>query len=216
MLKPAIVLLAVTCGALLPAMMGTTASGAASTRITEPADTYHVVLDASGNAGPVTVVATGFAPGTQVFAEECDGRSPSDPNWAPTSDCDPGNAPAPSIADPSGTVRFSNTDRNRLFVPFVGTSASGLFNCVAPHETPTNKQLPSYTKCQIRVSSNNTAATEDQVFRSIVIGTGSGGGSSSGSGTTLAVVVVALVVVGGIVAAVLLLRRRRRPAVRHR
>jgi hypothetical protein len=214
MFVSAAAVLGVTAALVFPAALCTTAFAAGSTRITEPSGTYHVVLDASGRPQPVTVVATGFAPGTNVFVEECDGRAPSEPRWSPSLDCDLGNAPAPAIADSTGTARFSKNDHNRQFVPVVGAGPSNLFNCIAPHSTPPANQLTSYTKCQIRVSTNNTAATDDQVFRAVVIGSG---GSGGGSGTAVAAgVIVVLVVVGAVVGTVLWLRRRRPAAARRR
>jgi len=192
---------------LLSAVLWTTASGAASTSISEPSGTYHVVLDATGKALPVTVVAKGFKPGSQVFVEACNGRTPSDPNWSPTLDCDSGTATAPAIADSTGTARFSKTDRNRMFTPVVGASPSKLFNCIAPHSTPPSDDLTSYTTCQIRVASNNVLPTDDQVFRAVVIG--SGGSSGSGAAGVIFVIVMVLVLAGIAVGVVLWVRRRR-------
>jgi hypothetical protein len=210
MFVPVVAVLGALAATLFSVTALTTAASADSTRITEPSGTYHVALDASGKALPVTVVATGFQPGTNVFVEECDGRAPSEPNWSPTADCDLGNAPAPAIADSTGTARFLNTDHNRLFVPIVGAGPSGLFSCIAPHATPP-ATLTSYTKCQIRVSTNNTAATEDQVFRPVVIGTSGGSGGGSGTAAT-AGVIAAVIVVGAIVVGTVLWLRRRKPA----
>lgn len=203
-------------GALLFSVVpwATQSAGAASTKITEPSgDTYHAVLDANGAALPVTIVASGFRPGSQVFVEECDGRAPDDPTWSPTLDCDNGNAPAPAIADANGTARFSKDDRNRTFVPIVGASPGRLFNCVAPNGTPPANELTSYKKCQIRVSSNNVQATADQVFRTVVIGAGGDGSSGSSAAAVGFGLVVGFIVIGGVVVAILWFRQRRRAPV---
>jgi hypothetical protein len=68
-------------------------------------------------------------------------------------------------------------------------------------EKDPGNQLKSYTNCQIRVSTNNTQPTDDQVFLTISFGgdpagTGSSGGSS-GAGAFIAVVVGIVVVAGG-------------------
>src|SRR5262249_24512327 len=133
-------------------------------------------------------------------------------NWSPTLDCDNGNAPAPAIADEHGTATFSKDDRNRTFVPIVGASPSNLFSCGATNSTPAANGLTNYPTCQFRVSSNNVQATEDQVFRTVVIGSG---GSDSGSKAPLiAGVVVVLLVIGGVAGTVRWLRRRRPAPVR--
>jgi hypothetical protein len=208
MFVAATALFAATFGALLSATLWSTASGAASTSITEPSGhTYHVEFDAGGKPLPVTVVATGFPPGRQVFLEQCNGRAPGEPRWSPTLDCDSGNAPAPAIADLGGTARFSKDDPNRVFAPVLGASPSRLFNCIAPHATPPGNGLTSYTTCQLRVSTNNAQQTDDQVFRSIDFGPG---GSGGGSGAAVAVGVIgALIVLGGVIGTVFWLRRRR-------
>jgi len=184
-------------------------AGAASS-ITEPsANPSPVTFDAAGKPLPVTVVATGFPAGHQVFVEQCNGRAPTSPKWSVSLDCDNGSAPAPAIVGADGTVRFPATDHNHAFVPFVGPSPSLLFNCLRPGDPLPNNGLNSYTTCQIRVSSNNTQATEDQVFHPIVFGTGTGSGSSSSSvPIAVAVGLVLVAVVGGVVWA----RRRRSTA----
>ena len=183
--------------------------GGAATRITEPSGTYHVTFDAQGKPLPVTIVAKGFPPQTQIFVEQCNARKPSDPGWSPGIDCDDGGAPAPAISDAQGTARFPAGDRNHSFLPVMGTSPSNLFNCIAPDAAQPNNDLNTFTTCQIRVSTNNATATDDQVFATLVFG-----GSTSGSGSGSAIVVVLLVAVFVIALALggYFWRRRRRPA----
>jgi hypothetical protein len=183
--------------AVLATVFVITPSSSAATRIVQPGDNpYHVVLDAQGKPQPFTVSATGFQPGHLVYLEQCNGRGPAEPNWSPSLDCDVGNAPPPAIVDKSGTATFATTDPDRKFTPFVGPSPSSLFNCLAPNGPHPNNGLTSYTNCQIRVSSNNVAATQDQVFSSIVFG-GSGGGSShAGWLIALGAVLVVLAILG--------------------
>jgi hypothetical protein len=187
------------------------ATGAA-TRITAPsADPFHVALDASGEPVPFTITATGFLAGHLVFVEQCDGRLPSAPNWTPSRDCDVGGAPAPAVVDAKGTVQFLATDPNRAFNPVLGESPESLFNCIAPGGTAPKNDLTNYTNCQIRLSSNNVSATDDQVFASIVFGgSASGGGSSSSSPVGLVLIVVGVLIVTILVLVVF--RRRRRSA----
>jgi hypothetical protein len=184
---------------------------AASTKIVEPGgNPVHIKLDANGKPVAITVKATGFPPDSQVWVEQCNGRVPSDPNWAPTRDCDVGSSPAAAIADQSGTAVFAATDRNRTLQMFVGTGPENLFNCLTPKGASPNNGVADYRKCQIRVSSNNDAATPDQTFVPIVFGASSSGGS--GSAVVLVVIgVVVVLLVGGFV---IFSRRTRATATR--
>jgi hypothetical protein len=186
-----------------------TATGAgADTRITEPtAGPIHVALDPAGKPVPFTIVAKGFSAGHLVFIEQCDGRPPSAPNWTPARDCDVGGAPAPVIVDSQGNARFSATDPNHRFQPVLGESPETLFNCVQPAGPKPSNLLTNYTTCQIRVSSNNVQATDDQVFAAIVFGSTSSGAGSSRAGLIGGIFAGVLVVVAG--AAFLRSRRNR-------
>ncbi len=120
---------------------------------------------------PVDVSVSGYTNGQQVYIEQCDGVSPSAPGWSPTTDCDNGTSPSAGIvgsgSNASGTYTFKASDINHAFTPFEGESPSGQFNCLYPGETAPADGLPSYTNCQIRVSSNNGAVTSDQAFLTI-------------------------------------------------
>ena len=135
----------------------------AATITTPNTNAFHVSADSNHNPLPFTIVATGYVPGSLVSVEQCDGKSPSAPGWSPTVDCDLGSAPAAAIADANGQVTFNANDPNRAFTPFKGESPQGLFNCLASGQT-LNNGLPSYTNCQIRVTSNVTVPTFDQAF----------------------------------------------------
>ena len=170
----------------------------AASRIIEPgASPYHVVLDAHGAVLPFTVAATGFPPDANVFAEQCDGRIPSDPNWSPTRDCDAGTAPGPVSADAGGTARFDANNPNRRILYFVGPSPQGIFNCLPPGAPDPKNQLRSFSNCQIRVSTNNVQATTDQVFLPIVLGDNVRKSSGS-SALPITLAVIGVVVVAGI------------------
>jgi large repetitive protein len=137
-----------------------------------------------------TITATGFTPTAQVFAEQCDGTSPATVGWQPTSNCDLGTSPAPVTADSSGNVTFLASDINHAFVPFKGESPQGLFNCLSAHEADPNDGLPSFTNCQLRVSTNNTAVTSDQSFLTMILPEPTAPGAPTGvvakSGSTTA------------------------------
>jgi hypothetical protein len=175
----------------------------AATRVVEPtASPYHVAMDANGAPIPFTVAASGFQPDANVFAEQCDGRVPSDPNWSPTRDCDAGSAPGPVSADTSGTARFDAANPNRRILFFVGASPEGIFNCVPQGAPEPTNQLRNFSNCQIRVSTNNAQSTADQVFLPIVFG-GSATTSSSGSskvGLVLGVVGAVVIAAAGLFA----------------
>lgn len=122
----------------------------------------------------ITISASGFTPGQQVFVEQCDGVSPAANGWDPTIDCDNGFSPAPVPADSNGQVTFDANSANHKFIPFRGGSPQGDFNCLAPADppfTPTDG-LTDYTNCTIRVSSNNATVTSDQRFFNLVVPAG--------------------------------------------
>jgi hypothetical protein len=137
----------------------------AATSITAPTGNPYVV---PGNAGgdplPFNVAASGFAAGGNVYIEQCDGTLPTAVGWDPTTNCDLGSSPAPAVADGSGNVSFPSADPNFAFHPFKGSSPQGIFNCLSPNDPSPANGLPDFRNCQIRVSSNNSAATADQVF----------------------------------------------------
>lgn len=137
----------------------------AATSITAPTGNPFVVPgNAGGDPTPFTVTATGFPVGSNVYVEQCDGTLPTAIGWDPTTNCDLGSSPAPQVADANGTVTFLLTDPNFSFHPFKGPSPQGIFNCLSPNDPSPANGLPDYRTCRIRVSSNNSAATADQVF----------------------------------------------------
>lgn len=145
-----------------------TPAGAAT--ITAPTGNPFVVPgDVGGNPLKFTVSASGFAVSTNVFVEQCDGASPTSVGWDPTTNCDLGSSPAPVVSDGSGNVTFDMNDLNHGFQPFKGASPQGLFNCLSPNDPSPANGLPDHRNCQIRVSSNNAAATADQVFLRIAL-----------------------------------------------
>lgn len=161
------------CAALVVA---TTAAGlwvgvgpaSAATSISAPTGNPFVVPgNAGGDPQPFTVSATGFAPTTNVFVEQCDSAPSTAVGWDPTVNCDLGSSPAAVVADGSGNVTFPMADPNFAFHPFKGASPQGLFNCLSANDPSPANGLVDHRTCQIRVSSNNAAATADQVFLKI-------------------------------------------------
>ncbi len=161
-----IVRVAVLVGTLV-ALTATAAPAFAA--VTRPnSSPYTVPADGSGNLRYVTVTASGFQPDDNVFIEQCDGTSTSSVFWDPTINCDLGSSPASAVANGSGVVTFSATDVNHRFRPVAGDSPQGLFNCRAPG-TAASGSLPSFTNCQVWVSTSNAAATSDQQFFTLTL-----------------------------------------------
>jgi hypothetical protein len=138
--------------------------GVAAIAMAASASALTIRRDAKGTLAPVAVVASGFKPGAQVYAEQCNGVAPTTPLWSPTIDCDLGTSPSPVTADAQGRAVFSLTDPNHFFRPVDGESPSRLFNCVGPGEKAPADQLKTFPNCQVRVSTNNATVTLDQVF----------------------------------------------------
>ena len=133
--------------------------------VTQPnSNPFNVPGDSAGNPKPFAVEVDGFAPGVQVFIEQCDGKDTGAVDWNVNFDCDLGSATPPVLADAGGVATFP-VGTAREFTPFKGESPQSLFNCVAAsNDPPTTNGLTDWTNCQVRVSSNNTQATTDQQF----------------------------------------------------
>lgn len=157
-------------GVSLAGIVVTAAPASAATSITAPSSNPFVVpKDVGGNPVPFTVSAAGFAPTSNVFVEQCDGVATTAVGWDPTTNCDLGSSPAAAIADGSGNVTFDSTDVNHTFHPFKGSSPQGLFNCLSLNDPSPNNGLTDYRNCKLRVSTNNSAATADQVFVQLIL-----------------------------------------------
>ena len=167
-----------TCSVQARNALGSSAASAASNTFV-PANTPAVLspntnpfaVPADGSQTPVafTVIASGYAPGSLVSIEQCDGVNPTTFGWSPTADCDLGTSPAQAIVDDNGNVVFDANDVNHAFVPFKGESPQSLFNCLSAHGSDPNNGLASFTHCTLRVSSNNNAPTADQVFVNLTL-----------------------------------------------
>ena len=141
----------------------------AATSITTPSTNPFAVPGTAGSPNPFTVSASGFAASASVFIEQCDGVSPTSVGWDPTINCDLGTSPAAALADGSGNVTFAAADANHAFHPFKGASPQGLFNCLSLNDPSPNNGLLDHRTCTVRVSTNNSAATADQVFLTMVL-----------------------------------------------
>jgi hypothetical protein len=176
---------------LFAALAGVAPAGAAQLEQPTGASPYQVTLDGGSHPRPFAVVVSGFAPGQQVFIEQCDAINPSTPTWDPTIDCDSGSSPAPVVVGSDGRATFAPDDANHRFTPFVGVSPQSEFSCLAaggPVGNP-SAAVPSYASCQVRVSSNNATITSDQVMFPIALPAGAtpppvGGATSTTTGAT--------------------------------
>ncbi|HET9730164.1 MAG TPA: hypothetical protein VFR41_12115 [Acidimicrobiia bacterium] len=174
------------------------AAAAAASHVVEPtSDPYHVRIDAHAQPVAFAIRVDGFTPGTQLYAEQCDGLDPKASSWTPVRDCDAHAFPQPVVVGRDGTATFPAVR------PFSGASPQGLFNCLALGAKSPRNGLVDYRDCRVRVSSNVGFATPDQLFVRIVLGSDSSGGSQWWIAIVGAVIALALI-------AGLVIGRRRR------
>jgi hypothetical protein len=152
----------------LTGVLVTAGPASAATSFTTPSTNPFVVPhDVGGHPQAFDIGVTGFTASTNVFVEQCDGVAPTTLNWSPTAHCDIVSSPAPVISSAGGAATFPAADANHGFTPFKGSSPQGLFNCLSPNDPATNDGLPDYRNCQIRLSTNNTSVTGDQIFKTL-------------------------------------------------
>jgi hypothetical protein len=126
-------------------------------------------------AFPVT--GTGWAQGTTVSIEICDGKSPTAQGWTPGIDCDSTSSPAGELigaSNPQGNVSWGTGNPNNEIGDFRGESLDDLFNCLAPGDNPNSTMTldgepidpgkPSWTNCQLRMATSVANSTPDQQF----------------------------------------------------
>jgi hypothetical protein len=156
---------AITFGSLAALTIAIAPASAAPTGLIEPSSPPVIARVAGpGNASAVSVVVGGFTAGRLAYIEQCDGVAPTASQWSPTSHCDLGSSPAAAIVSADGIASFPASERNRAFHPFVGESPQSIFNCTGAGVTAPHNDLPSYDDCKLRVSTNNSSVTSDQVF----------------------------------------------------
>jgi hypothetical protein len=146
------------------ALAGHVTPAGAGTIVTPSGGTFVVPSDADGRPQPFTIDASGFAPGSSVIVEQCDGTAPTAVGWTPNEHCDSASAPASVTVGADGVARFPKGDRNFGFTPFTGSSPQKLFNCLAPGEASPHNGQPDFTNCQVRVGTSTINSTSDQAF----------------------------------------------------
>jgi hypothetical protein len=140
------------------------AGPAGAATITAPTGNPYAVPGSGGAPQAFTVNASGFAPNTNVYVEQCDGTSPTAPGWSPTINCDNLTSRAPVISSNTGVATFEAADQNHAFKPFKGAGPGELFNCLSLSGPELNNGVDNFRNCKLRVSTNNAAVTGDQVF----------------------------------------------------
>jgi hypothetical protein len=155
----------VVLAAVFVAASGVTAARAFAAAFTLPSSSPIVVaVDAQHHPKALTISVRGFLPGSLVYVSQCDGVSPASPQWSASEHCDLGNSPAAAVVDVNGAATFDPADRAHAFVPFAGESPQSIFNCVPAGDRAPNNGLPTFATCQVRVASNATTVTSDQIF----------------------------------------------------
>jgi hypothetical protein len=111
------------------------ASSSTGFSIYEPsANPFTIPVDNNYNALPFDVSVRGYAPGTLVFVEVCDGLDSGDPSWVITQDCDLGTSTAGQTADGSKQAYFPANNRNTAVHDLNGVSTQTKFNCLSDNE----------------------------------------------------------------------------------
>jgi hypothetical protein len=106
--------------------------------VTSPSSPAVVTNNSGGYPIPVTFDTSGWTPLSQVFAMVCDGKSPSDPTFSVSSDCDSDTQVAITV-DANGNANFlaAPADNDNFSVPlFHGVGPADFFNCLAPGDNP--------------------------------------------------------------------------------
>ena len=114
------------------------------------------------------------------------------------------------FAPASGTVEFGKDDLNHRFTPILGLSPQGGFACFT---TSAPNGIPHFDTCKVRISTNNTQPTKDQLFLELVLPGHAGVQASSSSSGTSPIVFVAIgVLVAAVVAVATVIGLRARRA----
>jgi hypothetical protein len=176
---------------------------------------FVVPADAQGNPIPFRITGSGWGQRHQVWIEQCDGLSPTAPNWSVTADCDITSSPAAAVSNAGGEVSFPAGDHNYAFPVFKGPSPQNLFNCLSPQQKDPHNGLPDFRNCKVRMSTNNSSVTSDQTFLPITLPEGPLPGptrdpsKSGGSGATPWLIGVGAVIGAALLGGFFVSRRHR-------
>jgi hypothetical protein len=144
------------------------ASGTVTTPSTNP---FNVPGDAAGNPLSFQIDASPFPQGVSVaFVEQCDGIDPAtDPNYSVLDHCDTNSSSAKVDVHADGVAEFLANDPNYGFYPFKGADSLNRWNCIAPGDpTPANGK-PTYTNCQIRVSTDQNNFSSSDAYATMTL-----------------------------------------------
>ena len=178
------VAIAIAVGVIVAVSAGVAYAGSITTPGSSP---FNVPGDAAGNPQSFTVVGSGFPQGEgNVFIEQCDGVDPGTSGYSPLPHCDSATSPAAVDVGADGLATFPANDTNFGFFPFKGKSPQNKFNCIAPGETDPNNGKPTFTNCQVRVSTDNLHVTTDQAYLTMTLPTATPPTTTTtlGTGTT--------------------------------
>ena len=181
------------------AVIGGASPAFAATSITQPSDNPHTIpVDNNYNALPFDITASGYSSGQPVLIEICDGQPSTSAGWSPTTNCDISTSPSAVPASSTGSASFPASNRNTAIKDVHGQGPGDVFNCLTQTEinnsgpgttpgqfpgeytldpnytsTPTGQlvdpNVPAWTNCQLRASSNNSAVTSDQALITLTI-----------------------------------------------
>ena len=140
-----------------------------------PPGPFTLSVNGSGDPLPFDIVVNGFHAGDHVVAEICDGTPASAQGWDPTINCDQQTAGSYALADANGVATFLASDVNRHINPFRGEGPSQLFNCIHAGDADPGNGEPTFSNCQLKVSTSLANGTTDQQFMTLTLPSAGGG-----------------------------------------
>src|SRR5262249_6121783 len=141
----------------LTALVVAGGAGAANADVSAPSPSNGFVVsgDAAGSPLSFTIQASGDPEGnSEGSTEGCDGVDPSSVSFDPLNDWDGASASGSVDVGASGVATFPANDPNFGFFPFKGMSPSGKFNCLSSGDVPVPNGKPSFTNCQVRITTD--------------------------------------------------------------
>jgi hypothetical protein len=132
------------------AVLASVSAPAFASTLVSPSPNFTVLNDSDGYPVPQTYDTSGWTVGSTVFAEVCDGKSPSAPGYDVNSDCDSSTQVSGVVVqDAAGDAIFpaAPADHGNLSVPiFHGMGPNDLFNCLAAGDNPNGTETPIGTQ----------------------------------------------------------------------
>jgi hypothetical protein len=150
---------------------GASAAFASGTVTTPASNPFNVPGDAAGNPLSFQIDASPFPEGVSVaFVEQCDGVDPAtDPNYSPLDHCDTFSSTSKVDVHADGIAEFLANDPNYGFNPFKGSDSLHRWNCIAPGDPDPGNGKPTYTNCQIRVSTDQNSFSPSDAYATMTL-----------------------------------------------